>query len=121
MFPYRWPADTETRVLVEAMLADDAEALAVAEEAGRRMGAGLALLVDALNPQLIVLGSLGVVLGDRILRSAREVLAQEGLPQSVGACRIVPAELGRRVGDVAALMAALSKPSIARLAEARDG
>jgi glucokinase len=108
-------------VLVEAMLADDAEALAVAAEAGRRMGAGLALLVDALNPQLIVLGSLGIVLGDRILRSAREVLAQEGLPQSVGACRIVPAKLGRRVGDVAALMAALSKPSIARLAEARDG
>jgi glucokinase len=121
MFPCRWPADTEIRVLVEAMLADDAEALAVAAEAGRWMGAGLALLVDALNPQLIVLGSLGIVLGDRILRSAREVLAQEGLPQSVGACRIVPAELGRRVGDVAALMAALSKPSIARLAEARDG
>jgi hypothetical protein len=31
------------------------------------MGQGLALLIDALNPQVIVLGSLAVVLGERIL------------------------------------------------------
>jgi glucokinase len=97
------------------MLADDPEALAVATEAGARMGEGLALLVDALNPQLIVFGSLGVVLGDRVLQSARQVLAREALPQAVAACDIVPAALGTRIGDVASLMAALSKRSIAQL------
>lgn len=114
-FPRRWQPDTPIRELVEAMLADDDEALAVASEAGARMGEGLALLVDALNPQLIVLGSLGVVLGDRVLQSARQVLAQEALPQAVAACDIVSAALGTRIGDVASLMAALSEPSIARL------
>jgi len=114
-FPRRWHPDTPIRELVEAMLADDAEALAVAAEAGARMGEGLALLVDALNPQLIVFGSLGVVLGDRVLQSARQVLAREALPQAVAACDIVPAALGTRIGDVASLMAALSKPSIAQL------
>jgi glucokinase len=114
-FPRRWHADTPIRELVDAMLADDPEALAVAAEAGARMGEGLALLVDALNPQLIVFGSLGVVLGDRVLQSARQVLAREALPQAVAACDIVPAALGTRIGDVASLMAALSKPSIAQL------
>jgi glucokinase len=120
-FPQRWQPDTAIRELVDAMLADDPEALAVASEAGTRMGEGLSLLVDALNPQLIVFGSLGVALGDRVLRSARQVLAREALPQAVLACDIVPAALGTRIGDVASLMAALSDPSISRLVRARTG
>jgi glucokinase len=116
MFPQRWHEHTPIRELVDAMLADDVEALAVAGEAGRRMGTGLALLIDALNPQLIVLGSLAVALGERILRKAREVVAEECLPQAAAACEIVPSVLGSRIGDVAALMAALSVPSLARLA-----
>lgn len=120
MFPRRWHADTAIRDLVETMLADDDDALTVAAEAGRRMGEGLALLVDALNPQLIVLGSLGVVLGERVLKSARQVLAREALPQAVAACDIVPAALGTRIGDVASLMAALSAPLISRLGRGGD-
>ena len=112
MFPARWHAETPIRVVVNAMLADDAQALAVAAEAGRWMGRGMALLVDTLNPQLIVLGSLGVVLGERIFAPTRQALAEEALPQAVAACEIVPAALGKNIGDVAALMAALttSKP-----------
>ena len=106
--PIRWPAGTPIRTVVEAMLKDDEEALQVATEAGRWMGRGMALLVDALNPQLIVLGSLGVVLGDRVLGPAREGMAREALPQAVAACRVLPAALGKSIGDVAALMAALS-------------
>jgi glucokinase len=111
-FPARWSGQTPIRELVDAMLQDDAQALAVATEAGRRMGQGLALLVDALNPQLIVLGSLGVVLGERVLGPAREVVAAEALPQAAAACEIVPAALGTRIGDVASLMAALNDERI---------
>lgn len=114
MFPRRWTADSAIRVLVEAMLADDAEALRVAEAAGRWMGRGLALLIDALNPQVIVFGSLGVVLGERILGPARRVIAEEALPQAVEACELVPAALGKQIGDVAALMAAVCEPSLRR-------
>jgi glucokinase len=106
MFPARWTRTTPIREVVEAMLADDADALAVAAEAGQWMGRGMALLVDTLNPQMIVLGSLAVVLGDRVLGSARRALAEEALPQAVAACEIVPAKLGAGIGDVAALMAA---------------
>ncbi|WP_456427576.1 ROK family protein [Rhodocaloribacter sp.] len=106
MYPARWRPEMPVRAVVEAMLRDDREALAVAEEAGRWMGRGLALLVDAFNPEVIVLGSLAVVLGERVLGPARRVLAREALPQAVAACAVVPSALGPRIGDVAALMAA---------------
>jgi glucokinase len=97
------------------MLAGDADALRVATEAGRRMGQGLALLIDALNPQVVVLGSLAVVLGERILGAARQVVAEEALPQAAAACEIVPSVLGSQIGDVASLMAALTSRTVAEL------
>ncbi|HMV48745.1 MAG TPA: ROK family protein, partial [Blastocatellia bacterium] len=104
MFPRRWSQDTAIREVVDAMLADDADALHVAAEAGTWMGRGMALLVDTLNPQMIVLGSLAVALGERVLAPARQALAEEALTQAAAACEIVPAKLGKRIGDVAALM-----------------
>jgi glucokinase len=120
MFPRRWSPSTPIKVVVEAMLQDDPGALAVATAAGRRMGQGIALLIDALNPQLIVLGSLAVVLGERVLAPAREVVTREALPQAVGACEILPSALGRQIGDVASLMAGLIDEAIMSLLERKD-
>ena len=72
----------------------------------------LPLLIDALNPQVIVLGSLAVVLGERVLAPMRRVVAKEALSQAAAACEIVPAVLGLQIGDAASLMAALNDPSI---------
>ncbi|MGC1520192.1 MAG: ROK family protein [Steroidobacteraceae bacterium] len=115
LYPSRWPLETPIRDLVETILSDDADGLHVAREAGRRMGQGMALLIDALNPELIVLGSLAVALGERILGPARQVVADEALPQAAAACEILPSLLGSRIGDVASLMAALADRSIAKL------
>jgi glucokinase len=112
MFPERWTQRTPIRVVVEAMLRDEPEALQVATEAGKWMGRGLALLIDALNPQVIVFGSLGVALGDRVLGPARRVVAEEALPQAAAACELKPCALGNRIGDVSALMAALTDPAV---------
>jgi glucokinase len=112
MFPGRWSSETPIREVVDAMLADEPQALEVAAEAGKWMGRGMALLVDTLNPQIIVIGSLAVALGDRVLGPVRRALAEEALPQAVAACEVVPAKLGNRVGDVAALMAALSNNAV---------
>ncbi len=117
MFPSRWNRGTPIRDVVAAMVANDAEALQVAAEAGKWMGRGLALLIDALNPQMIVFGSLGVALGERVLGPARSIIAQEALPQAVAACQLVPSALGSRIGDVAALMSALTHPPTRRLLE----
>lgn len=91
----------------EAAVGGDAIAREILAEAGERLGEGLAILVDILNPEVIVLGSLAVRLGDLYLGPAREVVAREGLARSAQACRIVPAQLGERTGEVAALCVAM--------------
>jgi glucokinase len=119
-FPHRWRPDAPIPELIDVMLANDADALVVAREAGEWMGRGLALLVDALNPELIVLGSLAVALGDRVLAPARRVVREEALPQAAAACEIVPSTLGKKIGDLAALMGVLSDPLVLRLMGERN-
>jgi glucokinase len=115
MFPARWNSQTPISILVRAMVENNREALQVCDVAGAWMGRGLALLIDALNPQVIVFGSLGVVLGERIFAPARKVIAAEALPQAAAACELLPCSLGKHIGDVAALMAALTDPSVRHL------
>ncbi|MBN1514878.1 MAG: ROK family protein, partial [Phycisphaerae bacterium] len=107
-FPARWgDGQAGPRELGELARAGDADAVAILMEVGRRLGRGLALLVDMLNPEIIVIGSLAVRLGDLVLRPAREELACEALPAAAAVCRIVPAGLGESLGDVACLCAAI--------------
>jgi glucokinase len=105
--PQRWPEDTTTRDLVTLALAGEADAVQLVREMGTWLGKGLAILVDVLNPQAIVVGTLGVVLGDLLLGPAREVVRREALPRAADACRVVPAELGERLSSLGALMAAI--------------
>jgi glucokinase len=105
--PGQWPEDLTPREVIRRALDSDPAAREIVAEAGRWFGRGLAMLVDVLNPDVIVVGTLGVVLGDLLLEPARAVVRAEALPRAVAVCRIVPAQLGSRLGDVAALMAAI--------------
>jgi glucokinase len=107
MFPGHYAEALTTRELVHKALGGEAEAVQVIRKSGEWLGRGLAILVDMLNPQMIVLGSLGGALGDMFIQPAREVVKLESLAQPAEACQIVSAELGARLGDVAALVAAI--------------
>jgi len=85
----------------------DAVAARILRSTGRRLGETLAILVDILNPERIVIGGLAMRLGDTLLGPAREVMQREALPYSTAVCRIVPAQLDERIGDVAALCVAM--------------
>jgi glucokinase len=106
-FPGHWSPNTKPRQIIEQALQGDVQALALAEEMGTWLGKGCALLVDILNPDLIIAGTLGVVLGDLLLEPARKIVREEALPQSAQACRIIPAQLGDQLGKVSALAAAM--------------
>lgn len=114
MFPRRWHDELRTEDLLHAAVIGDQDALAVVRESGRWLGRGLAVLIDVLNPEVIVLGSIAFVLGERLLAPARAALAEEALSESVAACNILPATLGNRIGDVASLMAWLGDPNHTR-------
>ncbi len=108
-FPHRWRVkQTCARELAELADAGDDDALSVLAETARYLGRGLAMLVDILNPQVIVIGSLAVRLGNLVLQPAREEMAREALPGAASVCRVVPAALGEQLGDVAALCAAIA-------------
>lgn len=95
-----------TGEIVQRALAGEPAALEIIREVGEWLGKGLALLVDLLNPQLIIIGTLGIVLGDLVLEPARQVLQREALPISSRTCRVIPAGLGNALMDIGCLMAA---------------
>jgi glucokinase len=85
----------------------DALAARVIHSTGKRLGGVLATLVDILNPERIVIGGLAMRLGDTLLKPAREVIQREALATPAAVCEVVPAALGERIGDVAALCVAM--------------
>jgi glucokinase len=95
------------RQVAEAAAQGDALARKLIRNTGRRLGEALAILVDILNPERIVIGGLAMRLGDDLLKPARAVLRREALAGSAAVCEVVPAELGERIGDVAALSIAM--------------
>ena len=95
------------RDVVERAYAGDAAALRAVVTSGERLGRGVAVLMDVLNPELIVVGGMGSRLGDLLLEPARRSAAAEAIPAAAATCRIVPAALGERIGDVAAICVAL--------------
>jgi len=84
----------------------DKIALSIVRTCGQRLGEAMAVLVDVLNPERIVIGGLALRMGDLVLEPARESLRHEALRPAYEACTVVPAELGESIGDVAALCVA---------------
>ena len=100
--------DMDARKLVELADAGDAEAAKVLAHSADMLGRGLALLVDILNPERIVIGSI-FARAERWFRPGMQAaLEREALPGALERCRIVPAGLGERTGDIAALTTALN-------------
>ncbi len=87
--------------------AGDPEALAVFREVGENLGRGLAVLIDLLNPEVIVIGSIYARCRAFIEPSMNEMLRTEALPQPLAAVRILPAGLGEDLGNAAALAVAM--------------
>jgi glucokinase len=73
---------------------------------GAYLGRGLAVLIDILNPQIIVIGSIYTRSESLLRDAALAVVKEESLRISREACRIVPAGLGDALGDYAALAVA---------------
>jgi glucokinase len=91
------------RSIAGALEQGDPLALSIYRAAARRLGQGIALIIDLLNPELVVLGSIYVRQQKVLEGPMREEIAREALSPSAALCRILPAGLGERVGDYAAL------------------
>ncbi len=86
-----------------AAAAGDETAIEIYNVCGENLGKGLAVIIDILNPQAIVIGSIYQRSADLLRDRMQAVLVREALPQALAACRVLPAELGDSIGDYAAL------------------
>lgn len=78
----------------------------ILKSVGTQLGKGLSILIDLLNPERIVIGSIFERCYSEIWPFAKQVIDMETLPQARDSCKVLPSELSDAVGDVAALMAA---------------
>lgn len=94
------------KLLAEYANQNEPIALEVFRICGEKLGEGLAILVDILNPEAIVIGSI-FERAEALLRPHMEkILACETLSFSRNSCKILPAKLGDGIGDFAALSVA---------------
>ncbi len=99
--------DISAKSIAEAADKGDKTAIEVYRICGEYLGRGLSVVIDILNPQVIVLGSIFARSHHLLWESTQEIIKQETLPLSAGCCQVVPAELGESIGDYAAIATAL--------------
>lgn len=84
----------------------DETALEVYRICGERLGEGLAIIADILDPEAIIIGSIFARSGHLLIDSMKKSFRREALAQTAG-CKIIPAGLGEKIGDLASLGIAL--------------
>jgi glucokinase len=91
----------------------EAEAAAIIESAGRYLGIGLASIINAFNPQAIVIGGGLVNMGEAILGPAVETARARSFAQSFSDVRIIEWELGERGTALGAM--SIARERLARM------
>lgn len=89
------------------------DALRVYRICAEKLGYGLSVLIDLLNPEAIVIGSIFQRSGHLLRREMEQVMEAECLPAARRVCKILPAALADQIGDYAALaVAAMNEEEI---------
>lgn len=109
--PVEWcnPQDIElltAQKVAEEALKGDELALQIFDISAYELGKGLSIVIDILNPQVIVIG--GIYTRCRTLMENRmlEIIKKEALPNSKHVCKVMVSQLGEQIGDYAALSVA---------------
>jgi glucokinase len=89
--------------VVEAAKKNDPLAKRLIEETGFYMGWGITNLVNIINPEIVTIGTIAVATGDLLLNPIRETVKKLAVRRVAEIVKIMPAQLGDLVGDLAAI------------------
>lgn len=98
--------DFEVKDMADAARKGDEIALKAFELCGTKLGVGLSMVIDLLNPEKIIIGSVYARCEDLLKPYMEKVLNIEALKPALNVCKVVPPLLGENIGDVAALAVA---------------
>lgn len=94
-------------LVTELAISGDPAAREAIEEIGELLGAGLAAIINAFNPETVVIGGGAATAGELLLAPARRVAGERALRAPARRARIVPAHFGEEAGLVGAALMAL--------------
>ncbi|MCY3555964.1 MAG: ROK family protein [Gemmatimonadetes bacterium] len=97
------PARITAETVMDAARQDDPAAREIVDETARYMAVGLGNIVNILNPEVIVIGTILVKSQDLLLEPIRAYLRRETWPRVYDTVQVLPAGLGDEVGDLAAI------------------
>ena len=124
--PPRWVTDgyapEEADVALTAAYArkGDALALSLFEDAGRRLGEGIALIADMINPQKVVIGSVFTRCEDLLRPAMEAAMRREALPEVLEGLEVLPARTAERIGDYAAVMVGMNALGVDPMASGEE-
>ena len=78
-------------------------ALKLIDETAYYMGWGIANLVNILNPDIVLLGTIAIAAGDLLLQPIRKTVSDFAMARPAEAVKIMPAQLGESLGDLATI------------------
>jgi glucokinase len=108
LYPEHWTSPPAPYELVKACNEGDADAIAVVNEAAQHLGKALLWLIFSLDPEMIVFGHPGDVLGETLLTPLRDAVLRHGGGEARQLPLLALSKLGARLDDLAALMAAIN-------------
>ena len=89
--------------VLEAARQDDSLAQKLIDETAYYMGWGIANLVNVLNPDIVLLGTIAIAAGDILLNPIRHTVSSYAMARPAEVVQIMPAQLGNSLGDLAAI------------------
>ena len=89
--------------VLQAARTGDALALQLVDETAYYMGWGIANLVNILNPDIVLLGTIAIAAGDLLLNPIRKTVSELAMTRPAEVVKIAPAQLGDALGDLAAI------------------
>ena len=99
--------DINAKLIADAAAKGDPTALEVYRLSGEYLGKGLSLLIDILNPEKIVIGSIFTRNKSLFFDAMTSEIEKEALLPSANCCKIVSSGLGEEIGDYASVATAL--------------
>ena len=95
-----------TKIICENAQKGNKTAMEIIKISADKLGYGLSILIDTLNPEAIVIGSVYARNENLFKPFVEEIIEKETISYSKEVCKILPAKLGDSIGDYGAIVVA---------------
>lgn len=100
------------KVVVKAAQQDDKVAREILRTAGYYAGVGLSIIIQIINPEMIVIGGGLTRIGSMVIDPAMEAMRENTQPELLDAVRLEPWQLGDELGIIGAAAKAFANSEI---------